>query len=260
MLTPQEVANKSFTKSMMGGYSMPAVDEFLDELTEDYTSLYKENAALKAKLKVLVEKVEEYRSTEDNMRTALFAAQKMANEIVETAKEKGATITVAAEEAAKEEIARIRENVEKERRRLSMAQEEMAQFIATWRDITARQAEFLMQLPSLPLGEEAAEPAEESSPFVEEVSTNADGIPTDSAIEATIQNILRSSAPADAEAPAADGRRVLDFSAADEEKTSAKEEKAEEDIPSAEELNELFGTRTFHLDELQFGKNYEPGK
>ena len=74
MLTPQEVSARSFTKSVMGGYNMTMVDEFLDELTDDYTSLYKENASLKAKLKVLVEKVEEYRATEDSMRVTLLAA------------------------------------------------------------------------------------------------------------------------------------------------------------------------------------------
>ena len=72
MLTPQEVSARSFTKSVMGGYNMTMVDEFLDELTDDYTSLYKENASLKAKLKVLVEKVEEYRATEDSMRVTLL--------------------------------------------------------------------------------------------------------------------------------------------------------------------------------------------
>ena len=59
MLTPQEVSTHVFSKARMGGYNMAMVDEFLDTLTEDYTTLYKENAALKAKLKVLVEKVEE---------------------------------------------------------------------------------------------------------------------------------------------------------------------------------------------------------
>jgi len=49
MLTPQEVSNHAFAKAVMGGYNMAMVDEFLDELTDDYTSLYKENAALKAK-------------------------------------------------------------------------------------------------------------------------------------------------------------------------------------------------------------------
>ena len=79
MLTPQEVSGRAFSKAAFGGYNMAMVDEFLDELTDDYTSLYKENAALKAKLKVLVDKVEEYRATEDSMRAALLTAQRMAN-------------------------------------------------------------------------------------------------------------------------------------------------------------------------------------
>lgn len=38
MLTPQEVSARSFTKAVMGGYNMTMVDEFLDELTDDYTA------------------------------------------------------------------------------------------------------------------------------------------------------------------------------------------------------------------------------
>ena len=44
---------------------MAQVDEFLDLLTADYTSLYNENAVLKSKMKVLVEKVEELRLIKD---------------------------------------------------------------------------------------------------------------------------------------------------------------------------------------------------
>ena len=53
MFTPQEVSEKTFPKSasFSSGYNMASVDEFLDALTEDYTALYKENAALKTKLK-----------------------------------------------------------------------------------------------------------------------------------------------------------------------------------------------------------------
>ena len=58
MLTPQEVSEHAFAKAGFGGYNMAMVDEFLDQLTEDYTTLYKENAALKSKMKVLVDKVE----------------------------------------------------------------------------------------------------------------------------------------------------------------------------------------------------------
>ena len=88
MLTPQEVSSHAFPKAVMGGYNMASVDEFLDELTADYTALYKENAALKAKLKVLVEKVEDYRATEDSMpdaNTRPFSAPSPAARIWETA-------------------------------------------------------------------------------------------------------------------------------------------------------------------------------
>ena len=233
MLTPQEVANKSFSKAM-NGYNMHMVDEFLDELTEDYSTLYKENTALKAKMKVLVDKVEEYRATEDNMRAALFTAQKMANDIVEDARQKAAGITTAAEEEARTEIEKIRESVERERRQLTDAKLEMSGFIAEWKAIVGRQAELLLSLPALPGAEE-----KEPEPLaVEKPAANENGVPTDEGIEQTIQNILKSSGAGE-ESPKAP---------ADEEK-----------IPSSEELNELFGTRSFHLDELQFGRNYDSG-
>ena len=39
MFTPQEVSEKVFPKaSFGGGYSMSVVDEFLDALTEDYST------------------------------------------------------------------------------------------------------------------------------------------------------------------------------------------------------------------------------
>ena len=79
MLTPQEVAEHGFSKSRMGGYNMKEVDDFLDELTADFSELYKENSVLKGKIKVLAEKISEYRETEDAMRTTLLTAQKMAN-------------------------------------------------------------------------------------------------------------------------------------------------------------------------------------
>ena len=58
MLTPQEVSERAFPKASFGGYNMAQVDEFLDVLTEDYSVLYSENAVLKSKMKVLVEKAE----------------------------------------------------------------------------------------------------------------------------------------------------------------------------------------------------------
>ena len=75
MFTPQEIQEKTFTKAVFGGYDMQTVDDFLEPLTEDYITLYKENAVLKSKMKVLVEKLEEYRSQEQSMRKAILSKE-----------------------------------------------------------------------------------------------------------------------------------------------------------------------------------------
>ena len=100
MLTPQEVSERAFPKASFGGYNMAQVDEFLDVLTEDYSALYSENAVLKSKMKVLVEKVEEYRSTEEAMRKALMTAQRMADDLVQEAEQKKAELLKTAEAEA----------------------------------------------------------------------------------------------------------------------------------------------------------------
>ena len=78
-MTLQELQEKKFEKAVFGGYDMASVDDFLDALSADYEDLIKENAALKAKLKVLVDKIEEYRSVDDAMRKALLSAHNMSN-------------------------------------------------------------------------------------------------------------------------------------------------------------------------------------
>ncbi len=68
----------------------------------------KENAALKAKLKVLVEKVEEYRATEDSMRATLLTAQRMADSIVKEAEQKRDQMMDPGEIDAKMKITRLK--------------------------------------------------------------------------------------------------------------------------------------------------------
>ena len=92
MFTPQEIQEKTFVKAVFGGYDMQTVDEFLEPLTEDYITLYKENAVLKSKMKVLVEKLEEYRAQEQSMRKAIISAQRTADAMVAEAEKKAAKL------------------------------------------------------------------------------------------------------------------------------------------------------------------------
>ena len=88
MFTPQQIEQISFNRATFGGYDMQAVDEFLEPLTEDYITLYKENALLKSKMRVLVGKLEEYRKNEASMKDAIVNAQKTCDKMVKEAEAK----------------------------------------------------------------------------------------------------------------------------------------------------------------------------
>ena len=90
MFTPQQIDQIAFNKAGFGkpGYDMEQVDEFLEPLTEDYVTLYKENALLKSKMRVLVSKLEEYRKNEASMKDAVVNAQKTCDKMVREAEVK----------------------------------------------------------------------------------------------------------------------------------------------------------------------------
>ena len=88
MFTPQQIDQISFSKATFGGYNMQQVDEFLEPLTEDYVTLYKENALLKSKMRILVGKLEEYRKNEASMKDAVINAQKTCDKMVAEAEAK----------------------------------------------------------------------------------------------------------------------------------------------------------------------------
>ncbi len=88
MFTPQQIDQVSFSRATFGGYDMQSVDEFLEPLTEYYITLYKENALLKSKMKVLVSKLEEYRKNEASMKDAIVNAQKTCDLMVKEAEAK----------------------------------------------------------------------------------------------------------------------------------------------------------------------------
>ena len=149
MLTPQEVSERAFPKASFGGYNMTQVDEFLDVLTEDYSALYSENAVLKSKMKVLVEKVEEYRSTEEAMRKALMTAQRMADDLVKEAEQKRDQILQEAAAEAQKKVDSIRQEGEVEQFRLAAAQKETAGYVAKVKALHAQAQAYLDQLDQL---------------------------------------------------------------------------------------------------------------
>lgn len=256
MLTPQEVSARSFTKAVMGGYNMTMVDEFLDELTDDYTSLYKENASLKAKMKVLVEKVEEYRATEDSMRATLLTAQKMADSIVKEAEEKRDGILQQAEAAAREKVDGYRKEAEQCAKRLQQGQEELQRFVAESRSLCEKELQFLEEFPTLPL--EEAEPVAAAVEEIEEKILSA-GEPAPAVAESQAPAAQEESAPK--AAPVDEVFRTLVAGPKGPEPKVPTAETLLDTLAAAEETPEedLSATRRVNINELKFGPNYRSG-
>ena len=99
MITPQQIDQISFSQSRHG-YDMEQVDKILEPLTEDYVALYKENALLKSKMRVLVGKLEEFRKNEAAAKDALDSAKRSAEQMMQDAEAKCAQMMRQAQAAA----------------------------------------------------------------------------------------------------------------------------------------------------------------
>ena len=141
MITAQDIREKGFEKSRLGGYDMAAVDEFLEEIADDITASQKENAVLKSKMKVLVDKIEEYRANEEALNMAVLSAQKLAVQIEAEARQRAATMIADAERQVKETVGGISELADVEEKRLEAAKAATAKFLENMRTVIGKQVE-----------------------------------------------------------------------------------------------------------------------
>ena len=219
MFTPQQIDQISFGKATFGGYNMDDVDEFLEPLCEDYVTLYKENALLKSKMRVLVGKLEEYRKNDAAMKEAVAEAKKNCDKMVHEAELKceqmmknasvaaapaagNADALVAAEEDRVEEARKVAAS------RIDEIQEQMRSCI---------QALDRIKLANQPKAEQPA-----PAPVVETSTTDADAVAEE--ISKNLESLVGTT---------------------------------EDTAPKAEPKHPVNDTTTSKFANLQFGRNYK---
>ena len=104
MITPLDIENKKFAKQMMNGYSVEEVDDFLDDLTEDYTKNYKEVSELRNKVEELNNSLVQYKTIESTLQNTLVMAQSTAEEVKNVAKQKADQIVDEAKVNAQKQV------------------------------------------------------------------------------------------------------------------------------------------------------------
>lgn len=114
MLSPQDIKNKTFTRSVRG-YNVDEVDKYIDFLCEKYESLYRENGELTFKLNAMTEGVKSPdRKKEEEIQQAILIAKDKADEMIEDAKQKADAIYRCAQENADKVLKQFREDIVKE--------------------------------------------------------------------------------------------------------------------------------------------------
>ena len=163
-MTAQDIQEKAFEKANKG-YNMDQVDEFLDEIAAELSSLNAENAALKGKLKVLVQKVDEYRQTEDSMRLALLSAQKLSAQIESEAKERADALVADAKKQADALTREATDGIANEQAKLEEAKKATDRFFDHMRTVCQKQIDFYDKLSQMQLvGQDRAPAAQEPAP------------------------------------------------------------------------------------------------
>ena len=104
MLTPMDIHNKTFSKGLRG-YAQEEVEQFMEEVLNDYEKIYREHREMQEETDMLRTKLKNYETMETTMTSTLMMAQETAENVKVNAR-KEAELIIAKAETEKEQMLR----------------------------------------------------------------------------------------------------------------------------------------------------------
>ncbi len=146
MITPLDIENKKFSKQMMNGYSVEEVDDFLDDLTEDYSKNYKEVTELRTKVEELNKSLEHYKTIEETLQSTLVMAQSTAEDVKNVAKQQADQIINEAKGNAKKQVEELETEIVAKRKELEDVKKQFDIYKAKMESLLISQLELLKDI------------------------------------------------------------------------------------------------------------------
>lgn len=143
MITPLDIDNKRFSKQMVNGYSVEEVDDFLDELTADYSKNYKEVNELRAKVEELNNSLVQYKTIESTLQNTLVMAQSTAEEVKNVAKQKADQIVDEAKVNAQKQVDELNNEIIMKQKELEDVKKQFDIYKAKMESLLISQLELL---------------------------------------------------------------------------------------------------------------------
>ena len=139
-LTPMDINNKEFKRGLRG-YNPEEVDEFLDEVVENYEELYKDNSKLREKVATLTEQIENYSKIESTIQNTLVLAQNAADQAKSSAEKEAELVVKNANETAQRIVDKAHADVIQINDEYDRVKQEFIKFRAKFRNFINTQLE-----------------------------------------------------------------------------------------------------------------------
>ena len=143
MITPLDIENKNFSKQMMNGYSVEEVDDFLDDLTADYSKNYKEATELKTKVEELTKSLEHYKTIEETLQNTLIMAQTTADDVKKVAQQQADQIINEAKSTAQKQVSDLDNEIIAKKKELEDVKKQFDIYKAKMESLLISQLELL---------------------------------------------------------------------------------------------------------------------
>ena len=146
MITPLDIENKRFAKQMVNGYNVEEVDDFLDDLTVDYSKNYKEISELRSKVDELNASLAHYKTIETTLQNTLLMAQETAEEVKNVAKQKSEQIITDARAAAEKQVNELNNEILTKQKSLDDIKKQFDIYKAKMESLLISQLELLKEV------------------------------------------------------------------------------------------------------------------
>jgi len=133
-LTPLDIHHKEFHRAIRG-YNEEEVDVFLDQVADEFESMFNQNRDLQEKVEKMQDKVEQYEGLEQTLQKAILTAQQAADEVQANARKESDLIVKDAELKAKEIIQNIAEKKEEIKADLNTLKDAEKDFRSQFKDL-----------------------------------------------------------------------------------------------------------------------------
>lgn len=187
-LSPMEINNKEFKRSFRG-YDIDDVDDFMEQVVEDYEKLYKENSALKEKIVALNERLEHYTTIESTLQNTLVLAQGAADQAKSNSQKEAELIIKDANDTAQRiidqahtEVVKITGQYEKVKQEFQVFKNKYKNLIQNQLDMLSEIDEVLTDNKTLSASDKGAKQAENVKKVIVDKKEGFDGIEHENAV------------------------------------------------------------------------------